>query len=101
MSIAIALTASVAGILVAAAVMANGPRATPRPTKALHRAPSLQVPQLGYSCEVASNAACSLHPCVKYAQSLTGPPGGLAVITEGTAGKCSGILKATLRPVTP
>ncbi|MGZ4229013.1 MAG: hypothetical protein ACXVTC_22635 [Solirubrobacteraceae bacterium] len=98
----VAVTAAVAGVIVAAAVMANGPRgqvATSRPTRAVQHAPNIQVPSFGYSCEVASGTGCSLHPCVKYAQSLASPPADVAVVTSAAADRCSSTAKATPRAI--
>jgi hypothetical protein len=100
--IVVVLAGSVAGVIVAAAVMADGPRATvatSRFTHTLRHAPNLQVPQFGYSCEVASGNGCSLHPCVKYAQSLASAPADVAVVTAATAGHCSSTAKATPRAI--
>jgi hypothetical protein len=59
-----------------------------------NHAPMIQVPQQqGYSCELASGNGCSLHPCVKYVQSV----GELAV--AATAGRCNRTAKAAPRAV--
>jgi hypothetical protein len=100
--IVVVLAGSVAGVIVAAAVMANGPRATvatSRSTLKVRHAPHLQVPPFGYSCEVASGNGCSLHPCVKYAQSLASAPADVAVVTSAAPGRCSSNAKATPRAI--
>ena len=74
-------------------------------------APTIQVPQQqGYSCEVASGTGCSLHPCVKYAESVgevaataTATAAATATATAtATAGGCNSTAKATPRatPIT-
>jgi hypothetical protein len=57
-------------------------------------APTIQVPPpQGYSCEAASGAGCSLHPCVKYAQAVG------AAVAAVTANRCSPTANATPRAV--
>ena len=66
------------------------------------RAPSIQAPlQQGYSCDVASGTGCSLHPCVKYAQSVASPPGEVAeaVTSSATTGRCNRTANATPRAI--
>ena len=65
-------------------------------------APTIQIPQQqGYSCEIASGAGCSPHPCVKYAQSVS----EVAVTATATAtaaaaaGRCNGTANAVPRAV--
>jgi hypothetical protein len=67
-------------------------------TPKLRHAPNVQ-PSFGYSCEVASGTGCSLRPCVKYAQSLTSPPGDVVVATSAITGGCSSTAKATPRAI--
>jgi hypothetical protein len=63
----------------------------PANTTTKKHAPTIQVPQTqGYSCEIASGTGCSLHPCVKYAQSV----GAVAVAATATAGRCKGTARA-------
>ena len=68
----------------------------PANTTTKKHAPTIQVPtQQGYSCEIASGTGCSLHPCVKYAQSV----GEVAVAATTTVGRCSGTANAAPRAV--
>jgi hypothetical protein len=74
----------------------------PTTTTTKKHAPTIQVPQQqGYSCEIASGTGCSLHPCVKYAQSV----GEVAVVATATAtatataGRCNGTANAAPRAV--
>jgi hypothetical protein len=63
-------------------------------------APTIQVPQQqGYSCEVASGTGCSLHPCVRYAQSVALAPGDVAEATSVTTSRCNSTAKATPRAI--
>jgi hypothetical protein len=96
--VVVALSGSVAGVIVAAAVMASGPRATVPTSRSIPKvrhAPDIQAPQFGFSCEVASGNGCSLHPCVKYAQSLASASADVAVVTAATANRCSSTARAT------
>jgi hypothetical protein len=62
--------------------------------------PTIHVPQQqGYSCEVASGTGCSLHPCVRYAQSVAMPPGDVAEATPVTTSRCNSTAKATPRAI--
>jgi hypothetical protein len=71
------------------------------PAKATTKhAPTIQVPQQqGYSCEVASGTGCSLHPCVKYAQSVGDVSVAATATASATAGRCNNTAKATPRAV--
>jgi hypothetical protein len=70
----------------------------PTTTTTKKHAPTIQVPQQqGYSCEIASGTGCSLHPCVKYAQSVSEV--AVASTATATAGRCNGTANAVPRAV--
>jgi hypothetical protein len=63
-----------------------------------NHAPTIHVPQQqGYSCELASGNGCSLHPCVKYVQSVGEV--AVAATATATAGRCNRTAKAAPRAV--
>jgi hypothetical protein len=71
----------------------------PANTTTKQHAPTIQIPQQGYSCEIASGTGCSLHPCVKYAQSVSEVAVAVAATATATAGRCNGTANAAPRAV--
>ena len=74
----------------------------PANTSTLKHAPTIRIPQQqGYSCEIASGTGCSLHPCVKYAQSVSEVAVAATATSTATAtaGRCNGTANAVPRAV--